>query len=87
MSLPRIVFSLATVALLCIGTAVAENPPQPTFEGEYVAIDNATVRPLRVTTQNIWSEGGIKCSSSVAIRFNINQRARVWVAVYRGATP
>lgn len=79
MSLPRILFSLAAVALLCIGTAVAQtHPPQPEYDGEYITIDNPTVRPLRVTTQDISWNG----SGSVAISFNISQRARVWAAVY-----
>ena len=79
MSITRILFSLAAVALLCIGTAVAQTaPPQPEYDGEFVTVDNTTVNPLRVTTQDISWNG----SGSVAISFNISQRARVWAAVY-----
>ena len=81
-------FSLIGVALGVLATGVAwaeqlTGRPRGVpidYVGEYAIPDKSgPVTPLILTTQNVSWDG----NGSVTIPFTANQRARVWVAVYR----
>ena len=75
-------FSLAA-AVLAVGAVGAQQtglPQEFSYEGEVAAVNRVPpVTPLVLSTQDIsWNGTG-----GVSFNFTINQRARVWVAVYR----
>jgi len=77
------ILALAVVALLAVGPASAQEltglPSQPQFEGEYYVPTSTEFTPLIMSTQDVNWDG----SGSVDITVNVNQRARVWIAIYR----
>ena len=83
MKLQKILLVALAVAVMAVGSAYAQEltglPSQPQFEGEYYVPTSTTINPLIITTQDISWDG----SGSVTFNVNLNQRARVWVAVYR----
>jgi hypothetical protein len=73
---------------LVAGPATAQEltglPAQPAWDNADASLytditSSGSVNPLRITTQDISWDG----SGSVDFNFNLNQRSRIWVAVYR----
>ncbi len=83
MKLQKILVLTLAVTFVAVGSGFAQEltglPAQPSFEGVYYKPTSVDINPLIITTQDISWDG----SGSVDFNFNLNQRARVWVAVYR----
>ncbi len=83
MKLQKILVGIVAIACVTVGSGFAQEltglPAQPGFEGEYYVPTSTDINPLIMSTQDISWDG----SGSVDINVNLNQRARVWIAIYR----
>jgi hypothetical protein len=83
MKLQKIFVLTLAITVMAVGSGFAQEltglPAQPSFEGVYYKPTSTEINPLIITTQDISWDG----TGSVDFKVNLNQRARVWVAVYR----
>lgn len=83
MKLRKVLAMAVAVAVMTGGAAYAQEltglPAQPGYEGTFFEPSKIDIKPLVISTQDITWDG----SGSVDINFNTNQRATIWVAVYR----
>ena len=84
MQIPKILLTISALCLLVAGTVIAETYPKAAsvdenFDSQVRVPDRSgDPNPLRVRTNDVSWNG----SGPVGINFSMNQRARVWVAIY-----